>query len=134
MNITESQIQNAIRKVLKEESPAENDLIDQLRAMLKNWKRYESIGGKRTGEGYINDLVKVLSEYTGQNENVSSEEMVFSVHEQVDSEIPSPKGFTNSDRKLLNRIYDAVVGGGASGGYKGGRKRSLPSLGALPSL
>ena len=133
MRITESQIQKVIQKVLKEESPAENDLIDQLRAMLKTWKRYEAIGGQRTSEGHINDLVSILSNYTGQNEDVAAEEMSLSIHEQ-EFDIPSPKGFTNSDRKLLNRIYDAVVGGGASGGFKGGRRRSLPSLGSLPSL
>ena len=52
IKITESQIQQLIQKVLKEESPLENDLIDQLRAMLKAWKRYEDAGGQRTTEGH----------------------------------------------------------------------------------
>tara|TARA_R100000664_G_C2759888_1_gene150247 strand:- start:9888 stop:10292 length:405 start_codon:yes stop_codon:yes gene_type:complete len=133
MKITESQIQKVIQKVIKEESPSENDLIDQLRAMLKSWKKYESIGGRRTAQGCINDLVEVLSDYTGEDESVRAEEGVLSIHEQATSDLEISKGFTQTDRKLLNRIYDAVVGGGASGGFKGGRKRALPSLGALPS-
>ena len=132
MRITESQIQKVIQKVLKEESPLENDLIDQLRAMLKVWKRYEDAGGQRTTEGHYNDVVELLSAYTGENEDVESE-MNLSLTEQ-EFNIPTPKGFTNADRKVLNRIYDAAVGGGASGGFKGGRRRSLPSLGSLPSL
>tara|TARA_R110002012_G_scaffold266958_1_gene450575 strand:- start:1117 stop:1521 length:405 start_codon:yes stop_codon:yes gene_type:complete len=133
MKITESQIQKIIKKVIKEESPSENDLIDQLRAMLKSWKRYETIGGRRTSEGYVNDLVEVLSSYTGQDESIKSEEGVLSIHEQSIPEIEISKGFTQADRKLLNRIYDAVVGGGASGGFKGGRKRQLAALGSLPT-
>ena len=33
-------------------------------------------------------------------------------------------GFTNHDRRMLERIYDVVAKAGASGGYTGGRKRS----------
>ena len=74
-----------------------------------------------------NQMVKFVF---GKQDN---EEGVLSIHEQATSDLEISKGFTQTDRKLLNRIYDAVVGGGASGGYKGGRKRALPSLGALPS-
>ena len=44
------------------------------------------------------------------------------------------KGFTHSDRRMINAIYDVVVKGGSSGGYKSGRKRSLTPIGALPQF
>jgi hypothetical protein len=40
-------------------------------------------------------------------------------------------GFTNHDRRMLERIYDVVAKAGASGGYKGGRKRSLTPIGYM---
>ena len=43
-----------------------------------------------------------------------------------------PVSFTEEDRQMLERIYDVVVRGGASGGYGGVRRRAIPALGALP--
>jgi hypothetical protein len=43
-------------------------------------------------------------------------------------------GFTSKDRKILNAIYDVIVKGGASGGYKSGRKRALTAIGSIPQL
>ena len=40
-------------------------------------------------------------------------------------------GFTANDRWMLIRLYDAVVKAGSSGGYKGGRKRSLTPIGYM---
>tara|TARA_R110000851_G_scaffold326407_2_gene495038 strand:- start:1432 stop:1671 length:240 start_codon:yes stop_codon:yes gene_type:complete len=40
-------------------------------------------------------------------------------------------GFTSYDRRMLERIYDVVAKAGASGGYKGGRKRSLTPIGYM---
>jgi|TARA_B110000914_G_C15417764_1_gene425068 hypothetical protein len=40
-------------------------------------------------------------------------------------------GFTSHDRRMLERIYDVVAKAGASGGYKGGRKRSLTPIGYM---
>ena len=40
-------------------------------------------------------------------------------------------GFTNHDRRMLERISDVVAKAGASGGYKGGRKRSLTPIGYM---
>ena len=46
-------------------------------------------------------------------------------------EQPIEVGFTNHDRRMLERIYDVVAKAGASGGYKGGRKRSLTPIGYM---
>ena len=43
-----------------------------------------------------------------------------------------PVSFTEEDRDMLQRIYDVVVRGGASGGYGGVRRRAIPALGTLP--
>ena len=43
-----------------------------------------------------------------------------------------PVSFTEDDREMLQRIYDVVVRGGASGGYGGVRRRAIPALGTLP--
>ena len=43
-----------------------------------------------------------------------------------------PVSFTKDDREMLQRIYDVVVRGGASGGYGGVRRRAIPALGTLP--
>ena len=43
-----------------------------------------------------------------------------------------PVSFTEEDRDMLQRIYDVVVRGGASGGYGGFRRRAIPALGTLP--
>ena len=43
-----------------------------------------------------------------------------------------PVSFTEEDRDMLQRIYDIVVRGGASGGYGGVRRRAIPALGTLP--
>jgi Fic family protein len=40
-------------------------------------------------------------------------------------------GFTSHDRRMLERIYDVVAKAGASGGYKGGRKRALTPIGYM---
>jgi len=40
-------------------------------------------------------------------------------------------GFTAHDRGMLMRIYDAIVKGGSSGGFKGGRKRAVTPLGYM---
>lgn len=40
--------------------------------------------------------------------------------------------FTSMDRRMLNAVYDVVVKGGAGGGYKGGRRRSIQPLGGIP--
>ena len=40
-------------------------------------------------------------------------------------------GFTAHDRRMLERIYDVVAKAGASGGYKGGRKRALTPIGYM---
>ena len=40
--------------------------------------------------------------------------------------------FTSGDRRMLNAIYDVIVKGGAGGGYKGGRRRSIQPLGGIP--
>ena len=40
--------------------------------------------------------------------------------------------FTSMDRRMLNAIYDVIVKGGAGGGYKGGRRRSIQPLGGIP--
>ena len=37
--------------------------------------------------------------------------------------------FTSTDRRMLRARYDVLVKGGASGGYKSGRKRALTPLG-----
>ena len=42
--------------------------------------------------------------------------------------------FTSTDRRMLNAIYDVIVKGGAGGGYKGGRRRSVQPLGGIPRL
>jgi hypothetical protein len=39
--------------------------------------------------------------------------------------------FTATDRRMLHAIYDVLIKGGAGGGYKGGRKRSIAPLGHL---
>jgi|TARA_R110000803_G_scaffold43972_5_gene93387 hypothetical protein len=44
--------------------------------------------------------------------------------------ISRSEGFTNGDRRMLNAIYDVIVKGGSSGGYKTGRKRALTAIGA----
>jgi len=43
-----------------------------------------------------------------------------------------PVSFTEEDRDMLQRIYDVVVRGGASGCYGGVRRRAIPALGTLP--
>jgi len=43
-----------------------------------------------------------------------------------------PVSFTEDDREMLQRIYDVVVRGGASGGYGGVRRRAIPALVTLP--
>ena len=40
--------------------------------------------------------------------------------------------FTSLDRRMLSAIYDVIVKGGAGGGYKGGRRRSIQPLGGIP--
>jgi len=75
------------------------------------------------------DLTKVITKLVEQQ---MRDEIVF-------PDIPAPEvevsgQFTTSDRRMLRAIFDTVVGGGASvGGYRGGRKRSLPRLGELPT-
>jgi len=40
--------------------------------------------------------------------------------------------FSTMDRRMLSAIYDVIVKGGAAGGYKGGRRRSIQPLGGIP--
>lgn len=47
------------------------------------------------------------------------------------NEDPAHGGFNSHDRRMLERIYDVVAKAGASGGYKGGRKRSLTPIGYM---
>lgn len=52
--------------------------------------------------------------------------------QNYEGDISRPISFTSEDREMLERIYDVVVRGGASGGYGGVRRRSIPALGTLP--
>jgi hypothetical protein len=56
---------------------------------------------------------------------------LISEQEYVDTN-SRPVSFTKDDREMLQRIYDVVVRGGASGGYGGVRRRAIPALGTLP--
>jgi len=77
-------LNDIILEVLDEASPGENELIEELVHMLETWQKYEAVGGQRTSQGHINDLERLLRQYTGQNED---EEMSFSLYEQEDGGI-----------------------------------------------
>tara|TARA_R110001599_G_scaffold243325_3_gene443098 strand:+ start:4647 stop:5066 length:420 start_codon:yes stop_codon:yes gene_type:complete len=71
-----------------------------------------------------------IRESLGINEQEVEREIVF-------PDMPAPEvevsgGFTNKDRRMVQAIFDTIVGGGANvGGYRGGRKRALPKLGDM---
>lgn len=68
--------------------------------------------------------MKIILTETQLNKLISDQE-----YENMGSR---PVSFTEEDRQMLERIYDVVVRGGASGGYGGVRRRAIPALGALP--
>jgi hypothetical protein len=68
--------------------------------------------------------MKIILTETQLNKLISDQE-----YSTIDSR---PVSFTKDDREMLQRIYDVVVRGGASGGYGGVRRRAIPALGTLP--
>ncbi len=68
--------------------------------------------------------MKIILTETQLNKLISDQE-----YENMGSR---PISFTEEDREMLERIYDVVVRGGASGGYGGVRRRAIPALGTLP--
>ena len=68
--------------------------------------------------------MKIILTETQLNKLISDQE-----YENMGSR---PVSFTEEDRQMLERIYDVVVRGGASGGYGGVRRRAIPALGTLP--
>ena len=153
MRITESQIQKVIQKILKEDAG-----MDTPGGNPDYFYDEDSIFSKTKGSGMsTEETVKVLWEIQkllsegapaialrrvvelledmGEDVEFSDGRYETQIDEQAEFDFAQiPKGFTNTDRKILNRIYDAVGTGGAAGGFKGGRKRAVPSLGTLPSL
>jgi len=108
---------------------------------IQEQKKEESVSTvKESIDKQFRDARKVLGEQRdlriresfGIKEDEMEREIVF-------PDMPAPEvevsgGFTNKDRRMVQAIFDTIVGGGANvGGYRGGRKRSLPRLGDMSS-
>ena len=75
-------------------------------------------------ETQLVDLIeKTIKEHTEKSKPKLSEQ--YRTEERMDVR----DTFTSTDRRMLSAIYDVLVKGGASGGYKSGRKRALTPLG-----
>ena len=73
------------------------------------------------------NLIKIIEKMVKEEDLLQEQKNGVTINEDLGSTT-----FTSMDRRMLNAIYDVIVKGGAGGGYKGGRRRSIQPLGGIP--
>lgn len=147
IKITETDLNKIIQKVMKE-TPLKEDghmdipsairkcqlILDDAEDILERLAELQQHGGhlptwwmdKLT---LAADYLDTADDYINTSGHLQEQVEIYGEEEMLTSK----NDFTSMDRKMLHAIYDVIVKGGSGGGYKGGRKRSLAPIGALPT-
>jgi len=148
IKITESDLNNIVQKVMKESKLKEDGhmdipsairkcqlILDDAEDILERLVELQQSGGdlptwwmdKLT---LAADYLDTADDYINTSGTIYEQSEIYGEEEMLTTK----NDFTSMDRKMLHAIYDIIVKGGAGGGYKGGRKRALAPIGALPTV
>ena len=64
-NEEEWMIKHGLTELLEQESPMENDIIDDLRSALQNWETKEYTSHESRWNEYYKDIEAIVNKYTG---------------------------------------------------------------------